>query len=71
MQKKLESLKNGKFKENVINDLTLLNGGNIFWRFTNNIEVTNYSDCGDNDITTFSCDASKDGHITGSTDSCK
>lgn len=68
--KKIESLKSEKFKGNVINDLSSVIGGHIFWRFTNNVSVTNYSDCGDTNVSTFSCDTAKDGHTTGSTDNC-
>ena len=65
--KKLESLNNLKFKENVITDLSSVNGGHIFWRFTNEITVTDYWNGGDTDISTYSCDSAKDGHITGYT----
>lgn len=81
--KKIESLKNPKFKENIITNLISVAGGSdvsstavtgpgnhIFWRFTNDREVTNYSNCGDNDIRTYTCDASKDGHTTGSWNYC-
>lgn len=73
--KKIESFKSEKFKENIIANLKSVSGGvetapvdtaepvdHIFWRFTNNREVTNYSNCNDNDPRSYTCDYSKDGH---------
>ena len=64
--KKLEDLKNEKFTE----DLTSIKGGHIFWRLTGSYLLTDYDDCGDNDITTWSGDTSKDGHETDSWNYC-
>lgn len=79
--KKIESFKSEKFKENIITNLKSVSGGvetapvgttepvnHIFWRFTNNREVTNYSNC-DADPRSYSCDYSKDGHVV-STHEC-